>query len=522
MSTAEIDRIIDAMRHERYRFAPVRRTLIPKKNGKTRPLGLPTWSDKLVGVVARCWRRITCRRAESPAAYLVIPLTDVPVLSSLSAVMSSATPEPDDGKKLSVLSWRLRLETALSGHHAEIGTLSGLVAALATSLVSTVFLLGPAGRVISGHNPPNMPASIPSLERLKAGAGVVGEGGPAAISRIGGPAGAGTYVIASIVEGDHLFGWVVALIGDADSDQFCWAVDRAVVHFRMEFVAQRRLARVAGTARANLARHMVRSSTYDSDLRACAEYLGVDLAAERVVVFVLERGRPSDAAVDGDRLGSLVANELAVDVLGFGGTEGITLLIAAPPGADKAAFVARCKSAVTMGLGRMGDRFAVAGVSSVTRPGQLRRAYREAFEAARCLDRYPSDSTSVIACDELGPARLLVANSNEQSVRTYVYDVLGALISGGTINNDLLRTLQAFFESGRNVRETAARLGIHENTVRHRLARVHDLTGLDVASESNDQLSVQTALLILRLQGHHAVPGFDAYVVTPGAPSARN
>jgi group II intron reverse transcriptase/maturase len=53
MSLRKIDRIIEAMRHERYRFRPVRRVHIPKKNGKTRPLGMPTWSDKLVGEVVR-------------------------------------------------------------------------------------------------------------------------------------------------------------------------------------------------------------------------------------------------------------------------------------------------------------------------------------------------------------------------------------------------------------------------------------------------------------------------------------
>jgi group II intron reverse transcriptase/maturase len=53
MSMRKISRIIEAMRHERYRFRPVRRVHIPKKNGKTRPLGMPTWSDKLAGEVVR-------------------------------------------------------------------------------------------------------------------------------------------------------------------------------------------------------------------------------------------------------------------------------------------------------------------------------------------------------------------------------------------------------------------------------------------------------------------------------------
>lgn len=53
MSLDKIGRIIDALRHERFRFSPVKRVWIPKKNGKRRPLGLPPWSDKLVGEVMR-------------------------------------------------------------------------------------------------------------------------------------------------------------------------------------------------------------------------------------------------------------------------------------------------------------------------------------------------------------------------------------------------------------------------------------------------------------------------------------
>ena len=53
MSLAKIGRVIDELRHERYRFQPARRVYIPKRSGKLRPLGVPSWSDKLVGEVIR-------------------------------------------------------------------------------------------------------------------------------------------------------------------------------------------------------------------------------------------------------------------------------------------------------------------------------------------------------------------------------------------------------------------------------------------------------------------------------------
>ena len=53
MSLAKIDRIIDELRHERFQWTTVRRVNIPKPNGKTRPLGIPTWTDKLLQEVIR-------------------------------------------------------------------------------------------------------------------------------------------------------------------------------------------------------------------------------------------------------------------------------------------------------------------------------------------------------------------------------------------------------------------------------------------------------------------------------------
>ena len=54
MTLGKIEAIIAALRAERYRWTPVRRIYIEKKDStKKRPLGLPTWSDKLLQEVIR-------------------------------------------------------------------------------------------------------------------------------------------------------------------------------------------------------------------------------------------------------------------------------------------------------------------------------------------------------------------------------------------------------------------------------------------------------------------------------------
>ena len=53
MSLKRIDKLIASLKSESYKPAPARRKYIPKKNGKKRPLGIPSFDDKLLQEVIR-------------------------------------------------------------------------------------------------------------------------------------------------------------------------------------------------------------------------------------------------------------------------------------------------------------------------------------------------------------------------------------------------------------------------------------------------------------------------------------
>jgi len=165
--------------------------------------------------------------------------------------------------------------------------------------------------------------------------------------------------------------------------------------------------------------------------------------------------------------------------------------------------IAVVRGGVDAALARLGGGATVAAISTrCAAPTDYVRAYGEACQVMRCLRTLSGEQgVRVLTADDLGPGRLVLASTQREEAERFARDALGGLLGEDDGTRDLLATLQAFFDAGRSVRRSAVALGVHENTIRYRLTRIEDVTGLAVSACSDDQLSAQLALLVLRLQG---------------------
>ena len=60
-------------------------------------------------------------------------------------------------------------------------------------------------------------------------------------------------------------------------------------------------------------------------------------------------------------------------------------------------------------------------------------------------------------------------------------------------NTEMLDTLNVYFEANQNIEETAARMYAHKNTIKYRLQRIKDLTGMDIKN-FNDSFKLFIAI----------------------------
>ncbi|MBE0429707.1 MAG: PucR family transcriptional regulator ligand-binding domain-containing protein [Thermoleophilia bacterium] len=144
---------------------------------------------------------------------------------------------------------------------------------------------------------------------------------------------------------------------------------------------------------------------------------------------------------------------------------------------------------VSVGIGRFhGD------------PAETRRAYREAQSALRVSQRL-GETGVVVTFDDMGVYKLLLGAMEEdpEEVRNFYEETIARVEEyDARHNTDLLGTLEAYLANNRSVAATAEALFTHRHTIRYRLGRIADLTGLDV-SRSEDQEKLSFGLKVMRL-----------------------
>jgi len=231
----------------------------------------------------------------------------------------------------------------------------------------------------------------------------------------------------------------------------------------------------------------------DDALRARAQTLGIEIAPAYAVALV----SPSPPGVESSTAAMIPGlRESGALCLAFGGCLAVLWPVAEAQKAPERftglaeeirARVASGGVAAVSGVGRAYPGIGGAAASRHEAEGALWAAHRLFGGGRTCL------------YSELGIYRLLLPLRDTHSAELQaLYDeTLGAL-AGESTGNRLLDTLEAFLTQGGNHRATAEALYLHRNTLRYRLDRISDITGLDL-DDPAVRLQAQLALHIRRL-----------------------
>lgn len=161
-----------------------------------------------------------------------------------------------------------------------------------------------------------------------------------------------------------------------------------------------------------------------------------------------------------------------------------------------------------------GFTFAVGHSRVAVDPVDLYRAGNEAQLAANVAEGQPAAADAdggppVLAFDATGAYRLLLPAMSEDpaELQRFYAETLGPLVAyDEQYETELVQTLETFLDCDGNVANTAQRLFTHRHTVRYRLERVRDLSGLDInSSDGRERLGL--GLKAMRVLGIPAPGG---------------
>jgi len=313
------------------------------------------------------------------------------------------------------------------------------------------------------------------------------------------------YMVTPVTLHDDNWGYVVITAQTSQLGAMDTIVARrASTIIALELTAEQRAADAEVHARGALARDLIFGSDGGNSMTKRANFHGMNLERPHVVALITRaasgRRRPPSA-----RKFALALRDQQPGLQSCVSSvkDGVAAIIEVPGDVATRQMVASAKERLIAAAGDAGAGGVSISISTVCRGADsFEGAYAQARQVSKCAGELSSDDAPVLAADDLGAGRLLLAAPDGEETRRFVEDTLGPLVgSDDPAMVTLLGTMSAFYTHGRSIRQSAASLEVHENTIRYRLGRIEEITGLDLASDSDDQLAGQMALLVLRLQG---------------------
>ena len=303
-----------------------------------------------------------------------------------------------------------------------------------------------------------------------------------------------TVLAAPVAAGDEHLGVLAAVRASAfgeDEDELLQAAANQVA------VALKRTELIEDLTESNLVRETFDALAAGADdvADARARAIGYDLERPHVIVHVEARAgderRPWPATAQ--RMEARL-RRLAPGAVCDTGRERLRALL--PLMSARAEELAGLEAALDEAATEERTTVGLSGVRRGVAHG--RRSLREAADAAEAARALRADG-GALRYDELGAYKYLVRLAPEDALEDRHAAAVRALMDyDRRRRTTLTETLEHFLRDGRSVATTARALYIHPNTLRQRLGRIEQVSGLSLADE--DLLSLELAIKMARLR----------------------
>lgn len=249
------------------------------------------------------------------------------------------------------------------------------------------------------------------------------------------------------------------------------ALEHGATILAMELARIHSLAESELRVRRDLVDELLNGTEAESAL-ARAGALGYDL--ERPHRVVLVEGGHRDVGVDQ----LFQAVRIAAREEGAGSlliSRGLQIVLLA----DRPVVWESLRQSVMRGLGGSPVRVAVgedcANVADFPQSFGQARLVLQVMKSAEWVDQ-------ALCFHDLGIYRLLAGNGDLSEVDRFIQQWLGSLIDyDKKRNGELFRTLMLYLRNGGNYQATAEALFVHRNTLKYRLQRIREISGLDLS-----------------------------------------